>query len=1146
MQSFTHLHLHSEYSIVDGIVRIQPLVEQVKKHGMTAVALTDQANIFAAVKFYKACLSAKIKPIFGAEIYVENLEDERHPFRLVLLAMNQQGYQHLIEIVSLSYRENQQLGLAIVKKAYLEKYNQGLIVLSAGLAGDIGQALLSEDRELAERRLQYWKALFPDRFYLEISRTGRYFENVYIQQVIELGLAFDLPLVATNDVRFIDATEFDAHEARVCIHEGSLLTDPKRSRVYSDQQYLRSPVEMYELFPDLEEALINSVEITKRCNVRLVLGKSFLPDFPIPAEMTMSDYFSMAAKKGLAERLLTLNIPDDVQPVYYTRLETELDIINRMGFAGYFLIVADFIQWSKMHDVPVGPGRGSGAGSMVAYALKITELDPIRYGLLFERFLNPERVSMPDFDIDFCVEGRDRVIDYVAQKYGRNSVSQIITFGTMAARAVIRDVGRVLGFGYGFVDKIAKLVPMELGITLDKALEEEDLKAFYEKEEDVRVVLDLAKQLEGITRNAGKHAGGVVIAPGSLTNFTALYCEPGGSHLVSQFDKDDVETIGLVKFDFLGLRNLTVIHAAVIAINRKRLSQNQPLIDIAQIPLDDEATFELLRACNTTAVFQVESTGMKDLLKKLQPVCFEDVVPLIALFRPGPLQSGMVDDFINRRHGRARIEYPHPALESVLQSTYGVILYQEQVMQIAQVLAGYSLGTADLLRRAMGKKKPEEMMKQREMFMKGAVERGVSKSQAEKIFDLMEKFADYGFNKSHSAAYGLITYQTAWLKAHYPAEYMAAVLSSDMAHTDKVVKYFADAINMGLKILPPDINRSMYDFTVTEAGEILFGLGAVKGVGEAAIENIISARNSGGDFKNLFDFCHRNDLRKVNKRVLEALIKSGTVDSLGEHRAEMLENLPVIMQAAEQTLEQKSCQQVDLFAEEEVAVHDISHFKKVSHWPDHIRLQAEKETMGVYLSGHPMKPYLDELAHFTTSTLENLKPRAKQVVVVAGLIVTIRTMMTKRGDRMAFVAFDDNTASVELAIFSDVYQQCKPLLTSDQVLVVEGEVSVDDYSGDYRLSCKKLYNMTQARETFAKRILISVLENNMDEDFSQKLAQILKPYRGGVCPICLKYQKENAEALLPLDKSWNVRPEDELLRSLKENLPEASVMVEYV
>ncbi|MCK4833195.1 MAG: DNA polymerase III subunit alpha, partial [Gammaproteobacteria bacterium] len=810
--------------------------------------------LFAMVKFTRAALGAGIKPIIGVDALVRYGDDQEAPFQMVLLAQNKEGYLNLSQLISKSYLEGQHRGVPIIQAEWIEQHAEGIIALSGGRQGDIGRALLAGQSDLAEQRLKAWMASFKDRFYIELQRTGRENEETYIAEAVELAIKHDVPVVATNDVRFLTADEFDAHETRVCIHDGRTLDDPRRPKNYSEQQYLRSSEEMQALFSDIPEALANTVEIAKRCNLEIQLGKSFLPQFPIPEGETEESYFCRVSREGLEERLKVLldeTAEDyaDKRKEYDERLQIELDVINNMGFPGYFLIVADFIQWSKDNGIPVGPGRGSGAGSLVAYALKITDLDPLKFDLLFERFLNPERVSLPDFDVDFCMEGRDRVIDYVARTYGRDSVSQIITYGTMAAKAVVRDVGRVMGQPYGFVDRLAKMVPFEIGMTLTKALDEsEDLKAAYENEEEVTMLLDMALSLEGLARNAGKHAGGVVISPTVLTDFSPLYCEEGGASVVTQFDKDDVEAVGLVKFDFLGLRTLTIIDWAVKHVNRRRETSGEEPLVIEQLPLDDKAAFDLLQAANTTAVFQLESRGMKDLITRLQPDSFEDIVALVALFRPGPLQSGMVDDFINRKHGRAEVDYFHPDLEHVLTPTYGVILYQEQVMQIAQVLANYTLGGADMLRRAMGKKKAEVMAEQRELFMQGAVARDVDAKLATHIFDLMEKFAGYGFNKSHSAAYALLSYQTAWLKAHYPAEFMAAVLSADMDNTDKVVGLIEDCSEQGVKVLPPDINQSIYQFSVPDEKSILYGLGALKGVGEAALDGIIAERDENGEF----------------------------------------------------------------------------------------------------------------------------------------------------------------------------------------------------------------------------------------------------------------------------------------------------------
>ncbi|MCP3679696.1 MAG: DNA polymerase III subunit alpha [Gammaproteobacteria bacterium] len=1132
--TFAHLHLHSEFSLIDGIIRIKPLMQRCVELNMPAVAITDQSNLFAVVKFYRACLNAGVKPIIGAEVWLENRDDHQNPFSLLLLCQNLAGYHNLLTLVSRGYTEGQENGRPTLQYHWLEQHNDGLIALSAASVGDVGQAIMQNRSDLAKRRLAFWRRCFPKRFYLEIQRTGRPGENRYIKAVVTLASQYQLPLVATNDVRFLHSSDFEAHEARICIHQGKLLSDPQRPRHYSEQQYLRSPEEMAELFHDLPQAVMNSYEIIKRCNVQLTLDQIFLPQFPVAPGTTIADYLTTSAETGLQQRLEQLTIAVEQQPGYQQRLQMELDVINKMGFGGYFLIVADFIRWAKSNSVPVGPGRGSGAGSLVAYSLGITDLDPLRYNLLFERFLNPERVSMPDFDIDFCVDGRDRVIDYVVNQYGRQCVSQIITFGTMAAKAVIRDVGRVLGFPYGFVDRVAKLIPFELGITLEKALQDDELKECYNKEEDVRTIIDLARQLEGLARNAGKHAGGVVIAPKALSHFTALYCEAGGNNLVTQFDKDDVESIGLVKFDFLGLRNLTILHQALHLVNEKRSKSDLPALDLSTLPLDDKATFQLLQDCKTTAIFQLESRGMKELLKKLKPNSFEDVVPLIALYRPGPLQSGMADDFVNCRHGRAEVNYLHPKLEPILKSTYGVILYQEQVMQIAQSLAGYTLGSADLLRRAMGKKKPAEMAMQRATFIDGSSERGIAAPLAGRIFDLMENFAGYGFNKSHSAAYGLIAYQTAFLKAHYPAEFMAAVLSSDMDHTDKVVLFFNDAKSLGLDILPPDINYSEYRFIVATEKAIRYGLGAIKGVGEAAIISIITERQANGAYHDLLDFCQRNDLRKVNRRVLESLVRCGAMDRLGNHRAEMLAHLTELIQLAERRA--KHAGQFDLFASSDSDDgHPEVNLPTQPVWSDYQQLQEEKATLGLHMSGHPMNLWRNELKHFTTVQLAqlNLSRYANQSIISAGLVAGIRTAITKRGDKMAHITLDDGQGRFDITLFSDLYQTYKELLTTDSLVIIEADITFDKFRQNYRLNCKQLFNLAQARETFAKQLLLRVTEKKLPDNWIDQLSEILKPFSGGQCPLYINYHSNDAQALLRLGRCWHVYPDDKLISTLK-------------
>ncbi len=1154
--SFIHLRLHSEFSISSGIVRLKPLVNAVANAAMPAVAVTDQTNLFGLVKFYRAAQNAGIKPIFGADVWVANEAEPKQPSPLVLLCQNKTGYRNLCELISRAYIEGQQYDRPVIEKKWFEGKTEGLIALSGGRLGDVGQALLADKKGEAQDKANFWQTLFPDRFYIELQRTARENEERYLCAAVELALKLDLPVVATNDVHFLNQDEFEAHEVRVCVNEGRTLDDARRPRNYSEQQYLRTPEEMLALFSDIPEALANSVEIAKRCTVELELGKAMLPDFPIPDGMTEDEFFRKQAHDGLERRLSVIlhevtdpEIRQQRRKEYDDRLEVELGVIIQMGFPGYFLIVADFIQWGKNNDVPVGPGRGSGAGSIVAYALDITDLDPIKYELLFERFLNPERVSMPDFDIDFCMDKRDLVIDYVVKTYGRNQVSQIITYGTMAAKAVIRDVGRVMSHGYGFVDQLAKMIPFEIGMTLDKALEsEEALQQRYNDDEEVKTLIDMARSLEGLTRNAGKHAGGVVIAPTALTDFSPLYCEQGSDSIVTQYDKDDVEAVGLVKFDFLGLRTLTIIDWAVKTINREREEKNEPRLQIETLALDDKATFTLLKDSATTAVFQLESRGMKDLIKRLQPDSFEDIIALVALFRPGPLQSGMVDDFINRKHGRTQVIYPHPDLEPILKPTYGVILYQEQVMQISQVLAGYSLGSADMLRRAMGKKKPEEMEKQRVIFTEGAVARNVEKKTATYIFDLMEKFAGYGFNKSHSAAYALLSYQTAWLKAHYPAPFMAAVLSADMDNTDKIVTLIDECRDMKITIFSPDINVSVTKFTAPQTGHIQYGLGAIKGVGEAAVDSTIEERRKNGKFKDLFDFCARTQTKKVNRRTLEGLIRAGAMDVFEANRATLMASLTKALQTAEQVERNSSSGQVDLFGcilSQDNETNYSPDYVQTSEWSSDQRLLAEKETLGLYLTGHPITRYEKELSHFISFKISQLKPNKDQKIIIAGLVVAIRTMRSRKGDKMAFITLDDRTGRVELGLFPESYRIYKEKLIKDKLLVVEGNASVDEYSGGFRVSADRLFDIDEARSAFSKRLLINL---NGSEDCSGAivaLSGVLAPYRDGVCPVWIKYQSSSATAQFVLGQEWKVRPTDELIHQLNELLNENNIQMIY-
>ena len=1153
---FIHLRVHSDYSMIDGLAKVKPIVKKALELGMPALAMTDFTNLCGLVKFYFAAHDAGIKPIIGADFKVQSAGMGDELFELTILAANNEGYKNLTLLISEAYQRGHVQHLPVIDKEWLVNHREGLIILSGGKNGDVGKALLKGNQKMVDSLVAFYQNHFPDSYYLELVRTGRADEEAYLHFAIELAEKADLPVVATNDVRLLTADQFDAHEIRVAIHDGYTLVDPNRPKLYSAQQYLRSEEEMCELFADIPEALQNSVEIAKRCNVTVRLGEYFLPNFPT-GDMTIEDFLIAKSKEGLEERLEFLFPDPEVRaarrPEYDERLDIELKVVNQMGFPGYFLIVMEFIQWSKDNDVPVGPGRGSGAGSLVAYALKITDLDPLEFDLLFERFLNPERVSMPDFDIDFCMDKRDLVIDHVAEMYGRDAVSQIITFGTMAAKAVIRDVGRVLGHPYGFVDRISKLVPAEPGMTLAKAFDAEpQLGQAYDADEEVRDLIDMCRILEGVTRNAGKHAGGVVISPTTITDFAPLYCDAEGNNPVTQFDKNDVETAGLVKFDFLGLRTLTIIDWALALINPRLVEQGKEPINIAAIPMDDPKSFTMLQRSESTAVFQLESRGMKDLIKRLQPDCFEDMIALVALFRPGPLQSGMVDNFIDRKHGREAVSYPdekwqHESLKEILDPTYGIILYQEQVMQIAQVLAGYTLGGADMLRRAMGKKKPEEMAKQRAVFEEGSIKNGVDGELSMKIFDLVEKFAGYGFNKSHSAAYALVSYQTLWLKAHYPAEFMAAVMTADMDNTDKIISLVDECHRMKLKLLPPDVNKGLYRFNVDEDGAVVYGIGAVKGVGEGPIENIISAREKGGHFKDLFDFCARIDTKKVNKRVLEKLIKSGAMDRLGPNRAAMLATLDDAIKAASQHHQAEAFGQADMFGVLTAAPEEVENkYANIPEAPDKVWLEGERETLGLYLTGHPINAYISELKHYTTWRLKDAQQTGRdKVATVAGLVIAARVMTTKRGTRIGLMTLDDRSGRMEVMLFSDALDRYVDLLEKDKIVVVSGQVSFDDFNGGLRMSAREVLDISEAREKHLRGLAISVTEQQIDEQFFARFSQVLEQHRAGTVPVNVYYQRSNARAKLTLGTEWRITPADQLISDLKTLLGDKQVELEF-
>jgi DNA polymerase-3 subunit alpha len=1141
---FVHLHLHSEYSLSNSTIRVLDAVSRARETGMPAIGLTDNANIYAAVKFFKASLNAGVKPIIGADVWIDNEQNPNSPTRLSLLVKNRSGYRNLCSLLTQAYRSEQHNGKACIKKAWFADHGHGLIALSGAQEGEVGIALLHATSDRANQLIEEYATLFDDRFYVELRRVGKPHEEDYIAEATSLAASRGLPVVATNDVNFLDGKDFHIHEIRVCINEGRVLSDNRRPKNFTDQQYFRTPEEMAELFEDIPEALQNTVEIAKRCNYVMDLGSYYLPRFDSSSEATVDEILAEQARDGLQGKFEEHSDLVNSQDEYQQRLQREIEIITSMGFSGYFLIVADFINWAKQNAIPVGPGRGSGAGSLVAWSLGITELDPIKHGLLFERFLNPERVSLPDFDIDFCMDGRDKVIEYVTQKYGRDKVSQIVTHGTMAARAVVRDVGRVLGMPYGFVDQIAKLIPFQVGITLKEALKQEQLLADrYDKEDELKEMLDIARGLEGLARNVGKHAGGVVIAPSTLTDFTGLYCEQGSNQMVTQFDKDDLEAVGLVKFDFLGLRTLTIIDRAVKTINKSTNNGEQAIVFIKELPMDDSLTFDLLKKYQTTALFQLESRGMKELIQRMRPDCFDDLVALVALYRPGPLQSGMVDDFIDRKDGRAPVKYAHPMLEPILKPTYGVILYQEQVMEIARALAGYSLGAADLLRSAMGKKNEEKMATQREVFVNGSVGNGVEESTATHIFDLMEKFAGYGFNKSHSAAYAVITYQTAWLKAHYPAHFMAASISSDMEQTDRVVTLIAECRDMGLEVANPNINSCQYFFEATSDGHVTYGLGAIKGLGQGVIEALVNAREEGGPFSDLFDLCIRVDSRRINKRALESLVQAGALDDLGAHRASLMATLPMALELSDQKSRNARVGQSDLFgvsATEE----STTRYVDVAEWSKEQILTAEKVSLGLYLSGHPIDGFRDELDQIVHARLADLNPERDRAIVVAGLVVAMRTTNTRRG-RMAFVTLDDQTARVELAVFSELFSRYRDLIRKDNLLVVYGQVSMDEYTGGFKMAAESVYGIEQAREAFADTLTVEINSASTNISIIEKLAGMLARASCGECRVVARYVRDSEEGQFELNNGTRVRLDEELLSSLREILGDDNIHITY-
>jgi len=1139
--NFVHLHLHSQYSLLDGAIKIDDLVRKVHDLNMPAVAITDHGNMHGAIEFYQKAQAVGVKPIIGSELYVApesrfKKSDARGSseasYHLVLLCMNQVGYRNLCHLVTAAnvegfyYRPRVDWDL-------LREHNEGLIAMTACLGGELPVLINLGQMDEARERARAMAEIFDDgRFYLELQENHIPEQAVVNRGLKQIAADLDLPLVATNDCHYLNREDAQAHEVLLCVQTGKTMDDPNRFRFSNDQFYLKTPEEMAAMFADCPESLENTVRIAERCNLELDFSTYHFPQYEKPADKSLDEVLAEMARDGLDKRLeairrLKPDFSDEEEQRYRERLETELDCIKQMGFPGYFLIVSDFINWAKDHDIPVGPGRGSAAGSLVAYAIRITDIDPMPYNLLFERFLNPERISMPDIDVDFCIYGREKVIDYVREKYGEKNVAQIITFGTMQAKGVVRDVGRALGMTYNEVDKIAKLIPAVLGMTLEQALKQEPkLVELRDKDPRVKELINIALALEGLTRHASTHAAGVVVTPKPLPEYLPLYKDQKADSLVTQYSMSYVEKIGLVKFDFLGLKTLTVINNAVRLIR----SGVNPDFDLKAVPDDDEKTYQLLSRGETTGVFQLESSGMKEYLVKLKPSCFEDLIAMVALYRPGPLGSGMVDSFIKRKHGQEQFDYPFPQLEPILKDTYGVIVYQEQVMLIAQVLANYSLGGADLLRRAMGKKKPEEMAKQKEIFLAGARENKLDLKKAEAVFDLMEKFAAYGFNKSHSAAYALVAYHTAYLKAHYPVEFMAALLTEDMENTDKVIKNINEVRSMGIEVLPPDINASDRTFTVHE-GQIRFGLGAVKGAGSAALDAILAVRRE-AEFSSLSDFCERVDLRRVNKKVVEALIKCGAFDSLGGHRAQYLEALEDAMETASRIQREREIGQESLFGSEEIhtSSNGVSYgqLPDIEPWDEKVKLGFEKESLGFYISGHPLARYRETIRRFATVDTASLAECSdKEKVRICGMISGLKELTTKKGDRMAFITLEDLNGFVEGVVFPDTYAEARELLQGEDPLLITGVVEVGEESN--KLTVDKIQSLAEVQAGETREVHFRLSTPGLDDTTLRRLRELIERHRGDCRVFLHMVIPDRSETLLKLPERLRVAPSDQMM-----------------
>ncbi|CAL4042553.1 DNA polymerase III subunit alpha [Buchnera aphidicola (Phyllaphis fagi)] len=1150
---FIHLCVRSDYSITSGLSKPRELIHRSYKLNMPALGIVDYGNLYGAIKFYRCCYKMGIKPIFGVKFKLKSDFLNNKLSKINILALNNTGYHNLILLISKAYEKKYKFIYSkndiVIHQSWLIKYKDGLIILSGGYHGDFGKHLVKNNNQVIKNFVDFYHTHFPKSYYLEVTRTNREYEEEYIKYAIQLSKYENFPIVATNDVCFINKNDFYAHKIRVSIYKGIPLNSEKFYSHYSAEQFMKSEEEMCSLFSDIPEALENSVIIAKRCNVIVKTGKYFLPIFPTGSK-NVKNFLIFKSVQGLKNRLKRLSFNEKnkrfIYKKYQNRLFYELEIINKMKFPGYFLVVMEFVQWAKNNNIPVGPGRGSGAGSLVAYSLNITELDPLSFDLLFERFLNPDRISMPDFDIDFCMEKRDLVIDHVSKFYGNNNVAQIITFGTMSAKSVIRDVGRSLGYPYGFVNKISQLIPSDIGITLEKALSNKfELIQLYNQDIEVKKLINISKQLEGVVKNIGKHAGGIVIAPKKLINFTPLQYD-NHNIFITQFDKDDIDYVGLLKFDFLGLRTLTIIDSALKMINKSLNQNQQKKINLNEIPLNDTKSFKLLKNAKTTAVFQLESYGMKDLILKLQPDCFEDIISLIALFRPGPLQSGMVDNFINRKQGKELIAYPdikwqHKSLKPILESTYGIILYQEQVMQIAQVLSGYTLSYSDILLRAMSKKKYKEMSHQRVYFQLSAYKKGISKELSEKIFDLLEKFAGYGFNKSHSAAYALISYQTLWIKSNYPSEFMSAVMNADIDNTDKIKISIQECLRMKLTILSPNINYSDYFFKVNSKNEIIYGLGAIKGIGRLVVESIMGARKKIKKFSSLFDLCINVDHKKINKRILEKLIFSGSLDSFNISRFELINLIPKAIKLSNQYLNSKHINQLVLFKPLLYDFKKIENIKYINnvinfpYWSNKIQADLEKDALGFYFITNPVNEYIDELLNYTNGfMIKHINCDQKnKIVKIFGIINEMRSKFTKTNNKVVFLEFIDGNSQIEVIIFNNLLNKYKYFLKKGNILIITGCILFNNINKKFKLIAYSLLDLNQARNKYVKKIVLIIVENTHNKKILNDIRLIINQCNIGEIPILMYYKKINMKSYSIINQTSNVTISDSLINKFK-------------